>query len=189
MINRLVVMDFDGTLVSSIMPEEGKKVYELYYKKPFPWKGWWSKPESLDLNIFDIKPFPEILNILNKEKSKPDTYVVILTSRLEKLRPYVQAVLDKNNIRVDKLDMKYNEKTKGQKVLDYIQNFPNLTEINVYDDKESDILSYKEIEFQITENIIFKIFLTTNGHLNLVENKYKNVLKLIQEEIIFFTKI
>ena len=136
MINRLLIIDFDGTLFSTPMPEKGKAIWKSVKGIDYKHIGWWSKPESLDLNVFDIKPFPKVLSILNKDISTPNTYVIVLTSRMEKLRQEVQNVLDANNINVDKLDLKYNEKTKGQKVLDYLNEFPELTEINVYEGKE-----------------------------------------------------
>lgn len=150
--------------------------------KPFPYLGWWSKPESLDLDVFNIKPFPSVLAQLKEEQSKPNTYVVILTSRMEKLRPQVQAVLDINNINVDKLDMKHSERTKGQKILDYIDKLPDLQEINVYEDRDTDIESYEAIKPQIPEKIRFSIFLASNGKLSLIESSSK-LLNIINNEI------
>jgi hypothetical protein len=187
MIKRLAAFDFDATLIDSPEPETGKEQWSEKMGKPFPYIGWWGRPESLDLNIFDIRPFPSILNQLKDEQSKPNTYVVILTSRVEKLRPQVQAVLDANGIEVDKLDMKRSQKIKGQKILRYIEEFPGLKEINVYEDRDTDIESYEAIKSQIPENIRFNIYLATNGKLSLLEAK-NEVLNIIQEEIQNFIK-
>jgi hypothetical protein len=168
-------------------PQEGMKNWKEKTGQDYPFKGWWSKPESLDLNVFDIKPFDGVLNLLKTEKKSPDTYVIILTSRMEKLRPQVQTILDVNNIHVDKLDMKTTEKKKGEKILDYIQEFPDLEEIDVYDDRESDIASYKEIQSVVSENIKFNIFLADRGHLQLVEPKNK-LIDVINEEILNLLK-
>jgi hypothetical protein len=171
MITRLCAFDFDSTLISSPMPETGKIEWEKYYNKPFPYKGWWGRPESLDLNVFDVRTFPKVQNILNKDVSTPDTYTIVLTSRQEKLRPLLQKILDVNNIHVDKLDMKRDERTKGQKILDYIKTFPELIEINVYEDKEDEINSYKEIKNQIPENIKFNIYVANQGRLTSIINE------------------
>ena len=187
-IKQLFLFDFDGCIIDSIMPDEGKKIWEKEYNKKFPHVGWWSKPESLDINIFNIKPFQSVLNILKKETNKSDTYVIILTSRLEKLRPYVQNVLDINNIHVNRLDMKKNEKTKGNKILDYVQKFPNLKEINTYDDMESNIQSYKEIQDKIPKKIKFNIFLTNEGKINQVNESKNNLLNIIHNEVQNFIK-
>jgi len=181
-IKRLCIMDFDGTLISSPMPEEGKPMWSDYHKKSFPFIGWWGRPESLDLNVFDIKPFPNVLNQLKKEQSTPNTYVVILTSRMEKLRPQVEAVLNKNNIVVDKVDMKRAEGNKGVKVLRYIQQFPDLEEINVYEDRDTDIQAYEAIRPQIPKNLMFSIFLALNGNLTLLKAKDK-LTNIVDEEI------
>jgi hypothetical protein len=175
---RLQVFDLDGTLISSPMPETGKKEWELAKKCKYPYSGWWGRPESLDLNVFDIKPFPKVLSILNKDVSTPATYTIVLTSRQEKLRPLVQAVLDANHIKVDKLDMQRGARTKGQKILDYASKLPDLKEINVYDDKDTDIASYEGIRSLLPEGIKFNIYIANNGELTLDE-----VTNIVAEEV------
>ena len=184
---RLQIFDFDGTLFRSPEPQEGMKIWKEKTGNDYPFKGWWSKPESLDLNVFDIKPFEGVLNLLKMEKKTPDTYVIILTSRMERLRPYVQAVLDANDVKVDKLDMKTVEKSKGEKILDYIKEFPDLEEISVYDDRDGDIQSYKSIINQIPKNITFNIYLAESGKITsvTVNNQLNNI---INEEIIKLLK-
>lgn len=180
MIKRLAAFDFDGTLMNSPEKEVGKIEWQEKTGQPYPHQGWWGRPESLDLDIFDIKPFPTVYNQLKKEQSTPNTFVIVLTSRQEKLRPQVQAVLDANNIHVDKLDMKYDWKDKGQKILNYIQQFPDLVEVNVYDDMEEHILAYEAIKAKLPENITLNIYHSNQGNLALVESK---LIDIINEEI------
>jgi hypothetical protein len=177
MITRFSVFDFDGTLANTFSPEEGKPMWQKYYGKIFPYSGWWGRPESLDLNVFDIKPFPKVLNILNKDVSTPATYVIILTSRQEKLRPLVQAVLDINHIKVDKLDMQRGARTKGQKIFDYASKLPDLREINVYDDRDTDIISYEGIRSSLPEGIKLNIYIAKQGELTL------DVVNIVKEEV------
>jgi len=181
-VKRLIISDFDGTIINSPMPEIGKKKYKEKTGNDYPHLGWWGRPESLDLNIFNIKPFPSILNQLREEQAKPNTYVVILTSRMEKLRPQVQAVLDVNHISHDKLDMKRAEGNKGKKLLRYVQQFPELEEINVYEDRDCDIQSYEAIRNQIPNKIRFNLYLANEGKLSLLENKH-SILNIINDEI------
>lgn len=171
MIKKLIAFDFDATLINSPMPDTGKEIWKEKTGVDYPHKGWWGRVESLNTDVFDIKAFPNVLNILNKDVRNPETYVIILTSRIEKLRPEVQNILDINNIHVDKLDMKRDERTKGQKILDYIKKFPDLIEINVYEDKEDQINSYKEIKNQIPENIKFNIYIANQGILTSIINE------------------
>ena len=187
MVKRLICCDLDGTLMATPEPQEGMKIWKEKTGQDYPFKGWWSKPESLDLNVFDIKPFEGVLNLVRMEKKSPDTYVIILTSRMERLRPYVQAVLDANDIKVDRLDMKTIEKSKGEKVLDYIKEFPDLEEIDVYDDRDSDIDAYKRVQSAIPEKIKFRIFRANSGQLSLVESENK-LINIINEEILSLMK-
>jgi len=179
---RLAVFDFDGTLIDSPEPESGKLQWSEKTGRPYPYSGWWGRSESLDLDVFEIKPFPSVLNQLNKEVGTPDTYVIILTSRMEKLRAEVQAVLDKNNIVVNKLDMKRAEGDKGIKVLRYVQQFPDLEEINVYEDRDIDFEAYERIKTKLPEGVIFNIYKTDHGKLSLFEVE-KKLLNIINEEI------
>jgi len=178
MITRLCVFDFDGTLIDSPEKETGQRFWSYKMGEPFKYQGWWGRPESLDLNVFDIKPFPKVLSVLNKDISTPATHTIVLTSRQEKLRPLVQAVLDANHIQVDKLDMKRDNRTKGQKIFDYVSKMPDLREINVYDDRDTDIVSYEGIRNSLPKGIKFNIYIANNGNLTLDE-----VTNIVAEEI------
>jgi hypothetical protein len=177
-------MDFDGSLINSLGPEEGMVQWSEKTGRPYPHSGWWSRPESLDLDVFDIISYPSVFNQLKREQSIPGTYVIILTSRMEKLRPQVQAVLDANQISdlIDKLDMKRAEGDKGIKVLRYVQQFPDLEEINVYEDRDIDIEAYERIRDKIPEDIRFNIYKADRGKLSLLEVENK-LLNIINEEI------
>lgn len=181
MIKKLVAFDFDGTLIDSPEKESGKVEWSEKTGQQYPHIGWWGRPESLNLDIFDIKPFSNVLNILKKEVANPESYVIILTSRMEKLRPQIEAVLNKNHIHVDKIDMKRAESDKGKKILRYIEQFPDLQEIDVYDDRDSDIVSYKQISSIIPKNIEFKIFVANQGQLRLMEIVREEIQKFIEK--------
>jgi hypothetical protein len=182
MIKKLVAFDFDGTLSNSPEPEMGKEIWKDKTGQEYPHKGWWGRPESLDTDVFDIHMYDSVLNLLRKETADPETYVIILTSRMEKLRPQLEKILSDNQIVVDKVDMKRSERTKGEKILRYIQQFPDLEEIDVYDDRETDIISYKQIEERIPSTISFRIFLANNGQVKLME-AVNNLEGIIIEEI------
>lgn len=181
-IKRLCAFDFDGCLMNTPTPEEGISQWEDIKGIKYPNKGWWSYPESLDLDVFDIKPFPIIYKQLIKEKSTPDTHVFILTSRIVKLKPQLQAILNKNNISVDDVVMKDNSLTKGEKILQAIKYMPDLEEISVYDDREVELETYKAIRDKIPENITFNIYVVKDNSFALLGDKL-NVRDVINEEI------
>ena len=52
--NKLISFDFDDTLCHTPLPEDGKQIWFEKTGTEWPYNGWWSKPESLDLEVFDI---------------------------------------------------------------------------------------------------------------------------------------
>jgi hypothetical protein len=183
MIKRLYAFDFDGTLINTLNFEKGKLIWEKFYNKIYTYSGWWGRPESLDLTVFNIKPFPKIFSILNDAIKDDESLVIILTSRREKLRPSLQAVLDINMINVDKVDMKTIELTKGDRILEYLKKYPELEEINVYDDRDSDIESYMQTIPLIPQGIVFNIYHADKGELELISSTKNSILSIINEEI------
>jgi cellobiose-specific phosphotransferase system component IIB len=182
MIKKLVAFDFDGTLSDSPMPDEGKKIWKTKKGVDYSHKGWWGRVESLDNEVFNITMFKGILDILEKEILNDETYVIILTSRMEKLRPQVEKILKDCGVHVDKIDMKRSNKTKGEKILRYTKEFPHLREICVYDDKDSEIKVYQDIVSELPWRIDFKIFLADKGKVTQVKTNNK-LLTIIWSEI------
>jgi len=183
---RLAVYDFDGTLIDSPEPLEGKPIWEKYYNTKYPHKGWWGRKESLDTNVFDIKPFPNILTKLREDMADPDTTTIILTSRMEKLRPELENILSLNGITVDELITKKGREDKGDVILK-IENYNNdLVEIVVYDDFAgkipNKIAEYTKIKNQLRDDTQYHIFYVENGDAVLMETS-NIIMKMIQEEL------
>lgn len=97
MTKKLISFDFDKTLIMTPLEEEGKLAWEKHYNTHFPKRGWWSHPESLDLNVFQPKPNDWVLSEFIKATSE-DNYVFIATGRIKKLENHVQKILEYNNI-------------------------------------------------------------------------------------------
>ena len=186
---RLIIFDFDGTLINTFSPEDGKLMWEEYYNKIFPYKGWWGRKESLDTNVFDIKPFPNVLAQLEKEKATPDTSVIILTSRMEKLRPEVENILKLNNIVVDDVILKHGNEGKGDIILK-IENYnQDLKEIVIYDDfmdkNPEKIAEYTKIKDKLSDGVQYHIFYVEDDKISLLESS-NILLKMIHEELGYF---
>jgi hypothetical protein len=183
---KLIAIDFDKTLMDTLNPEVGKKLYSERIGKVFPCKDWWSCPESLDVEIFpEIKPIEPILNILRKESNRNGTHLIILTARIEKLRPQLEKILNKYSIFVDEVIMKRGIETKGDVILNYVKNNPNLKQIDVYDDmqnKQEKLEQYIEIKNQIPDSIQYNIYIVNNGKPYLIESTNK-LISIIKEEL------
>jgi len=194
---RLAVFDFDGTLIDSPDKENGMRLWKEKNGQPYPHKGWWGRRESLDTTLFDIKPFPNVLAQLEKEKSLPDTSVIILTSRMEKLRPEVEKILDMNGIVVDDVILKRGNESKGDVIL-RIKNYnPDLNDIVVYDDfmdrDAGKIAEYTKIKDKLSPDVQYDLFFVDNDNIRPLEGEgnvsfgsTNRLLEIIQEEIINF---
>jgi hypothetical protein len=64
-IKRILIFDFDGTLIDTDTPESGKPLWLKEFGFEWPFTGWWGRPESLDSRIYFEK---------NKDKLSSDVY-------------------------------------------------------------------------------------------------------------------
>lgn len=96
----IYAFDFDGTLFDTPGPEIGKPIFKEKTGIDWPHRGWWSKRESLDPQIFDIKPIDWVYKEYLKATSGNDM-VIMATGRMDSLRPQVTNILKSNNIEFD----------------------------------------------------------------------------------------
>ena len=142
---KVVFYDFDGTLIDSPMPNPGKEIYKEKTGKDYPHRGWWGRPESMDLDIFDIKPHSEVEKVFRKDVKDPHTIVVLLTNRLSQLAPDIKKVLVKNDMKFDHYSFKYNQQDKGDRVLSIMKKeYPDIKNVVFYDDDEKHIQSVQD---------------------------------------------
>ena len=184
---KLVAYDFDGTLADTPHPDTGKGFWKEKTGEEYPHKGWWGRRESLDTNVFDIPLFPSIENKLRHDVADPDTHVIILTSRLERLRPELETILNQHGVVVDEVIMKDGAADKGDILLNYVKNNPDLKQIDMYDDfaegQQHKIEELTKIKDILPEDIEYNIFFVQDGNVKLMEST--NLLrKIIHEEII-----
>jgi hypothetical protein len=124
---KLSVFDFDGTLVNTPLPEEGKKEYKEKTGEDWPHAGWWGQPMSLDSNIFDIDIIPSVIRDYLKEVRESDTMVVMVTGRMIKFHEY-------------HFNKGGSTESAKKKTFDQIllQN-PSIKEVELWDDREEHI--------------------------------------------------
>ena len=144
-LKRLVIFDFDSTLISSPMPDFGRAEWKEKTKQDFPYKQkWWSTPESLNTDVFDIKAIAPVFNQMRDEQKRKDTMVVVMTNRMDTLEREVKQVLHKNRINPDALSMaEVREQNKGGRVLDILAKNPTIKYVAFYDDQEKNILDVR----------------------------------------------
>ena len=137
-ITKLAVFDFDGTLVDTPLPEEGKKTYKEKTGKDWPFPGWWGQPLSLDLSIFDMPTVPMVMSAYRKEKISPDTCTVMLTGRMVKLGDMVKKILDSKGLTFDEYHFNRGGSTETAKMKtmeSLLEKYPNVYELEMWDDR------------------------------------------------------
>jgi hypothetical protein len=150
---KLVIFDFDDTLVFTPPPEEGIPNYEKAtgkawmipdkdtalahgFPKDFRRIGWWGRKETLHPPIFE--PSPERLNVpvanaLRGFHADPETYTVVMTGRVAHAEERVKEILAHYGVHANRYFF------QGQKELTQNPNYP----------KRQDTFNYKA--FVITD--------------------------------------
>lgn len=146
-INKIVLFDFDDTLVYTPTPEQGVPEYEKTTGKPWMIKdketavqhgfdpkfrrtGWWGRQETLHPPIFHTTPDkinPNVANALKSFHDNPQTYTVIMTGRHAALGNRVKEILSTYGVHADEYYF------KGQKDLTQHPEYP----------KSNDTFDYK----------------------------------------------
>jgi hypothetical protein len=137
-ITRLVIMDFDGTLMDTMTPDIGKDLWRKSTGFDWPHKGWWGREESLDTVVFGSKPIQPVVDAYHNFVGDPSTHMVMMTGRIPKLKNQVMNMLNRHNLKFDEylfnnagatLDFKIN------KLNNFLSTFPDLTNIVIYEDR------------------------------------------------------
>jgi hypothetical protein len=143
----LVIFDFDATLMNTPEQAEGMLVWKEKTGNEYPHIGWWSRPESLDMSVFDINPNLDVLEDYFKHKESDDM-ICLVTGRIKKLEPIVKSILDR-------YDLTFNGgvycKTGGKDTLDFKLNlFKSMIEnndyrsITIYEDRFEHVKSFDQ---------------------------------------------
>ena len=146
-LTKLVIMDFDGTLIDTGKGDEKQKnIYKEKTGKNWNWGSWWDRKESLDTSIFTHTPIPDVISVYNEAIDNPNTFTVMLTGRKTLLSKYVEAVLNKNGITYfDKYMYNYGGSTlinKKEQIFNLINEMSNIENITMYDDRDAHISEF-----------------------------------------------
>lgn len=153
---KLICFDFDDTLCHTIKEQDGKLIWKEKTGKDWGHVGWWSKPESLDMDIFDTKVNPYVHAEYLDAIADPQNHVIMATGRLERLREPVVKILDNLGLEFD--DIYLN--TGGDTYLFKARLFERLirrlrpTEFIMYDDRYEHLIKFehwaKTIDCKVT---------------------------------------
>lgn len=144
---KLCCFDFDGTLINTpIASPENKQKWANYHGQPWPYKGWWGRPESLDRDVWDMLPVTEVYKDYIKCGQDPKNLMVMLTGRLESQSELVKEILDDNGMYFDHYLFNGGGNTLNEKIkyLNMILNrYPNIREVEMWDDRPKHFGAFK----------------------------------------------
>jgi hypothetical protein len=144
---KLCYFDFDGTLISTpIASPENKEKWANYYGKPWPHRGWWGRPESLDTGVWDMEPIKEVYDDYIKYSEDPSCLMIMSTGRLEPLADLVKGILDDNGLYFDYYFFNKGGNTINEKIkyLDLIlYRYPTIRDIELWDDRPKHFGDFK----------------------------------------------
>lgn len=145
-VKKLISFDFDDTLFKTPLPEDGKRIWKEKTGEDWPHRGWWSKPESLDMEIFNIPLSKKIYKKYLKAVSDPDNYVVLATGRIKPLEDEVMLILDKYGINFDEIHLNPGIDTYDFKSELFAKLINELEpeEYIMYDDRQEHLVRFKE---------------------------------------------
>tara|TARA_R110000868_G_scaffold401649_2_gene677272 strand:- start:7969 stop:8553 length:585 start_codon:yes stop_codon:yes gene_type:complete len=174
-ITRLEVFDFDGTLISTPLPENGISIWEKAYGKEWPHTGWWSRLESLDQDIFEMRALPQVTAAYQAAAARPDTMKIMMTGRrggrkYDALMAAVKSILDKKGLVFDGYYYNYKGETSEYKIGELnkiLSENPNIVDVVLYDDRVAHEPAFQEWGKSLLDNGRLKIFtfnLITSDH-------------------------
>lgn len=162
---RLAIFDFDGTLVDTPLKEPGALVYAKKTGVDWPHPGWWGRPESLDMDMFDMPIIYETVYAYNQEKQNPNTVMIMMTGRMSKLASQVKKILDHYNLKFDEYLYNTGGDTLGVKIryLDkLVQKYPSAESIVMFEDRIKHVDAFKQ--WGKAQHLNFDITIVKSGH-------------------------
>ena len=181
---RLSVFDFDETLAYSegsidILDKEGNKVQTITTQEEYD--EWEDAPEiqsgeltfdygGLD-NITNPTEIVSITKLLRDATNDPDTQAMIVTARSSKTEDDIHRYLDAIDVPTDDLYIKGMGdeglgRGKGGFIFSVLEEFPDIREVEFYDDSQKNITDVNTAKAQALEQgmvDVFDVYLIVDG--------------------------
>lgn len=145
---KLVIMDFDGTLIDTQTPEEGKGIWKEKTGNDWPHKGWWGRKESLDMDVFEHPPIPRVKAEYDKDSGKEENLMVMLTGRRRKLSAEVEKIIHANDMCFHKYLYNYGSDTLSNKIEQVgklLDEFEGIEFVAMFEDRDEHIPHFKQM--------------------------------------------
>jgi hypothetical protein len=158
-VTKIFLIDFDGTISNTPEKEEGIKIYKEKTGNDYPHKGWWGRNESLDMNMFDIKPIQSTVDVVKKHYGQPNTKVFLLTGRVPKNSQAVEKILDSYGVKFDDYFYKTSHDTldfKLKKMSELLVQYPDTQEVTLFEDRKEHFDAFEKWG-ENNKNIKFKL--------------------------------
>lgn len=154
-ITRVVVMDFDGTLVDTMTPDIGKPLWKKSTGFDWPHRGWWGREESLDMDVFGCKPIDKVIDAYKDEYLDQSTLMVMMTGRIPSLQTQVKAILNHCNLSFDEYLFNTGGPTldyKLKQLNNFVRSYPNLQTMEIWEDRPEHTKVFKQWADDIREH-------------------------------------
>jgi len=151
-INRIEVFDFDGALISTPLPDDGKIQWIVKTGLEWPHKGWWDKKESLNREVFDMNVVQEVIEAYNKVKDDDSTLKVMLTGRVKSLSNDVELILSDNNLVFDEYHYNGGDVLNSKIIIveDLVKRYNKVKNVVLYDDRVEHVTEFKKWSSKLT---------------------------------------
>ncbi len=173
---KLYIFDFDGTLIGTPLPDEGRLLYESKTGTPWPHSGWWSKKESLDMGVFDMPVIESVISAYEKAKEDSEGIVVMMTGRIKKLAKHVETILEAKGLSFDRCMYNTGGSTlecKLKSLDELLEEHPSIEEVHCFDDRIPHVPFFEEWG-RSKPNIKFEITVVPGFHHHNPDNSIKS---------------
>lgn len=106
---------------------------------------------------------------------------ILLTNRIDKLSHEVIGLLDELNIKFDDYSFRSGSKEKVDRIKFYLTIHPNVKIIDIYDDREKELVVFREFKKEFSDKYQINIFPVQDG--KILNENYYNIKRIIREEI------
>lgn len=150
---KLCVWDFDGTLVEIPTASlENKKKWADFYKKPWPYTGWWDQDESLNSLVWKMPVIQKVYNAYKTESMDIRTANVLLTGRPRKHENIVKHIVNNRGYYFDHYLFSTGGATLQNKIthLDQLlSSYLSVRNVELWDDRKEHFNAFEEWGYKL----------------------------------------